>query len=309
MRKKWDTGLKLPAKIILFVVFSEVLLLWFFSVWNLWDIARQRVCPEQDENVCTKYVINSSIALIFSNFLLLGAVLDGIFFDNIYELYSAFLNATLATGYSIFKFIQKYENDSIDYIQMIYTIICLFIYICAAYPLHKEYKARTYAKAGSDASFIKIYGEYLLLMAFKKMDFIYTIMSVVLSGRGLFNIGWEAAIDVIMVLLAFANMFFGTYGFYYENKPCVYFYWIDFIPHPMYFGYHFYVIHTLGPFKYWTQTQQVTVVIFLVYASVACLSHIIALPVSIVAYRNFGKGLKKMEFVHDSKDRDLGTIN
>jgi len=309
IRKKWNHTLQLPAKILLGFVFSEALLLWFFCIWNLLDSGRQKICPDQDEDLCTKYVMNTTVALIFSIFLLMAAVLDGIFFDNIYELYSALVNLCLTTGYSIFKFVQKYENDVIDHIQMIWTVICLFVFICCLVALHKEYQWRTYKKAGSDPEFIKMYGQYLLLMCVKKMDFIYTIMAVLLSGNGVFSDGWESAIDVVMAVLAITNMVFGYIGFYYENKQAVWFYWIDFIPHPIYFAYHFYGIHEMGPHKYLYRTEQVTVAFFLVYAAVAILAHLIALPASIICYANFGQGLKEMEFLNNrDKDQPLGQI-
>jgi len=111
----------------------------------------------------------------------------------------------------------------------------------------------------------------------------------------------KSGIDATMAFIAVINFLFGYLGFFYENRWGVYFYWLTFIPHPMYFGYHFWVISTLGPHKYWTRTQQVTVVFFLIYAVTAFISHLIALPLSVVCYSNFGKGLKQLSFIHSNK--------
>jgi len=206
--------------------------------------------------------------------------------------------ALFITGYAIFSFWLPTENYVIDYVLLITTCTCQVSYFIFGIFLHKEHAWRLYKKVGSDNIFRSMYRIYLLWKAFFKLDLLYTLLCVVLSGRGVYNTGWLSVADWTMIGIEILIYFpLGYYSF--KNEAVRYAIpWMLLSPISVTYICGMWSWQFL--FNFTSEADWSSKVfgnLFSVTSGLAVIVHFILLVLSIKAIQNFGKGLKKFAYL------------
>jgi len=255
------------------------------------------------------------------------SALDGIFNENLYELYSAMFISLLSTAYYIFRFAEPYDNDFFDYAFLLISLGAQIFFIIMAFPLHNEYLWRLYRKVGADKNFRNIYKHYLIYLCILKLFVMFGLINCLTSGRGFLDVqtDFRLVFDIIEFIILLACLAIGFYAAKNEMRPI----------------YIFYMVIEVFPLAYFIYGFTNSLLYLIVDPSyemasiftISCTCGIFAIGFNVLLFilnlgtiRNFDKGLKNLEFIakqsevqiiaNDIDDEDVydfetnpGTIN
>jgi len=293
------------------VVIVSICLFFFINgieVLNFFLSGKSAKCINVDTDVAevcsTNFLINKiMLSVVFSSFFLLST-LDGIFNENLYELYAAMFISSLSMGYYIYRFSEPYLNDLFDYALMIGPIACQIFFIIISFPLHNEYLWRLYRKVGADKTFRNIYKHYLIYMCILKLFVMFALVNATSYGRGFVETGFSLIInigEVVIVLLILIN---GYYSAKFENKTFFILYMISLLL-PMLFIYYSFVVNIA--FIITLPTYE-TATMFIISTTTGILAiglDLLLFILSVGTLRNFGHGLKGLDYLKKNKPGDL----
>jgi len=303
MGLKWRNELNLPSKLLLVVVVVKSIIIGVSALMEFHP-DRKGCFDAMGNNIrcATHHSVNQAITLFLWTAFFLFSVFSGIFFDNLFELYSAMFQATFITAYAIFQFWLPSPNDIIDYVLIVVSGVCQISYFVFGFFLYQEYVWHLYKKVGSDKQIRTMYRVYLLWKAFFKLDVLYTLFSVILSGKGVFNDGFMAACDwTVTAIIIFIYAPLGYYAVETENRRYAIVWMIMFPISWIYIAAMWSWQYIYNGTNYANFSSKVLGIMFSVTGALAVVVHVILLVYSIKTVNNFGKGLHDILNPEDTK--------
>jgi len=246
------------------------------------------------------YVMAITLVHVLNAIFLCVSAIDGVFYDNLYELYAAMFQALLSTSLGIFKFVEPYKNDWVDYGFLIVPCACQLVYFAVAYSLRQEYTWRLYRKAGADKEFRLIFKLYLMFKTFSKLDIMFAIINVVVGGLATVTNVVSTAIAWSMVGFYIIFHVIGTYAFNKESVILSFVYFAMFVVSPSYIIYMIVILYRMLRYDY-SYDARTLAYLFTITGILAFVIHICQLVFGIITFRNFGRGLQNLEFLKKNK--------
>lgn len=265
---------------------------------------------EGDSTSCTSsYIFSRDFSLLLFLTVTFLNTCEGIYTDNLYELYSGMVSSLCFCSYSVFRFLLPYNNDWGDFLLLFLSCSFQITYLAIAYPIYKEFSWRYFRKLGSDPFLRQLYKGYLQFSTLLRFDFLFVFVNLVLSITELeFSSPLvEVPFMLLMSLSYIAFYMCGYHGVRYEYKSI--------IP-------PFFIFGMIGPtfiiflfLETWinlpTQWDILTVCTFCT-ASISFIVRFQLLGQAWICYQNFGKGFqirkmrkkKKEEFI---TNENVGT--
>lgn len=300
VRRMWADSLLVSSKALTIVVLFEFVAVLFLALYESITHQGTKCYTVEGKAVACSvyYTIVISLVHIFNALFLTISAIDGIFYDNLYELYAAMFQALLSTGLGIFKFVEPSSNDWVDISFLVVTCSCQLFYFAVAYSLRQEYTWRLYRKAGADKSFRRIYKQLLIYKMFSKLDIMFGIVNVVSAGLYVLGNSLVAGIAWSMLVFHFLFHLIGTYAVNREITRLTMVYFGLFAVSPVYVIYMMYYMYTSKH----TSPQYLTMAhLFTVTGILDLIVHICLFAFAVVTYRNYGRGLKDLEFLKKKK--------
>jgi len=303
----WKNKLKRGSKLVVAVSVGLSLSMFILEILNYLITGSSQKCLNVDTGVAvvcsSNFLINKMLMSYCFYFFFVLSLLDGIFNENLYELYSAMLISLLSTGYYIFRFFEPYENDFFDWIFFFISVGTQIFFIVMAFPLHNEYLWRLYRKVGADKNYRNIYRHYLIYLCILKLFVMFGMINFLTSGRGFLQISTDYSIvfDIIEFIILIAVLVIGYYAAKNEIRPLYIFYMvIEILP----LGY---VIYAYTKSLFYLTLEPTYEVGSIFAISVTC--GVFAIGFNIMLFilnfgtlRNFGKGLRNLEFIKNQSE-------
>jgi len=243
------------------------------------------------------FLVNQAIMMVVFSFFFMLAIFNGIFYDNLFDLYAAMFQACFLTGWAIFRFLQPYKNQVVDYVFIIVTCACQLIYFAVAYSLRTEYVWRLYRKAGADKKFRNMYKTYLKWLTFFKLDIAFSVPNVMLAVRGVLSLSWRAGLNWTMLICIIVFLVIGYIAVKREIKRLVVAWFCLYPINILYIIGMMYYTHLFNQSNEADYTTKTVALMFYITGSVTLVNRVFLGVFSYVVYKNFKQGLRKMEFV------------
>jgi len=219
---------------------------------------------------------------------------DGIFNDNLYELYTSMAVSLLLTGFGIFRFVSHYEDPTIDLIFLITVITAQLFYFIAAFPLHQEYSWRLYRRVGSDKRIRGMFKTYLLFIAILKFDLMFGFINIITSGNGIQNEGYQLGFDIVDGVTLIAFFAFGWLGMKKEIRWMIVIFFCLSPINLLYIAYWFVNIHKTSQLDGIIYKRTAIAVLYIITGTFAAICRFFVVPAAVVVFRNFGNGLSQL---------------
>eukprot|EP01125_Pyxidicula_operculata_P017942 TRINITY_DN6343_c0_g1_i1.p1 TRINITY_DN6343_c0_g1~~TRINITY_DN6343_c0_g1_i1.p1 ORF type:complete len:361 (+),score=33.58 TRINITY_DN6343_c0_g1_i1:14-1096(+) len=298
-KRKWSLRLAASSKLLLLVAMIELLAVWSIAIIILaFSQYNEASCVNENHEVvdCSSvYVENQSVSFIVWSIFFLISIMTGLFDDSVYELFAAMFLALFLTAWAIFRFAEPYENHYLDWTFLIVTCSCQVAYFVLSYWIYGEYSWRLYRKTGADQAHKQRIQLYQLWNTFLKLDVMFSLFSVLYSGKGIYNEGWMAILDCVAVGSIFIWMLWGYVGVKTENHCVTMTWFFTFSFMPSYIGVMMYFTESI--------TNSQVIVLFYIISAFCLLTHLVMFILSIIIYRNFGFGWEKRP------KKRLGSVN
>jgi hypothetical protein len=309
VRRMWNDNLLASSKALTIVVLFEFVAIFILAVYEVASPQSTVKCFSKQgvlEACSLTYGLSMSLIHVLNAIFLCISAIDGIFYDNLYELYAAMFQALLSTSLGIFKFVEPYKNDWVDYGFLLVTCACQLVYFAVAYSLRQEYTWRLYRKAGADKTFRLIFKQYLIMKTFSKLDIMFGIINVVCAGLAVLSNVVAAAIAWSMLAYYIIFHIVGTYAVKFEITRLTMVYFSMFAVSPAYFVYMLVVMYRMLEFDD-SYDAKTLAYMFTLTALLAFIIHIALFVFAFITYRNYGRGLKNLEFLRKNKKSDANA--
>eukprot|EP01129_Flabellula_baltica_P013377 TRINITY_DN6187_c0_g1_i1.p1 TRINITY_DN6187_c0_g1~~TRINITY_DN6187_c0_g1_i1.p1 ORF type:complete len:351 (+),score=45.89 TRINITY_DN6187_c0_g1_i1:157-1209(+) len=253
----------------------------------------------------SNFLVNKKLMVLTSVFFFTFASLDGLFNDNIYELYSAFVITLLIVAFSVFRFLEPYANDFFDWSLMLVSIGFQIFFVILAYFLYHEYRWTLYWKVGAQKSILNIYKQYILFLCILKLYVMFLLINAMTSGTGFLNENIIfTGIDIIEYILVLSLFALGYFGAKLEKRGLIYtFLALCFLP-------GVYVIYTFL-YNIWEFSINVTyeslslTVLTTISGLISCSLMLVVFILAINVLANFDKGLRDVKFVETEPEEGV----
>jgi len=188
---------------------------------------------------------------------------------------------------------------------MLISFFCQLIFFGLAKPLKTEYSWRLYKKVGADKNFRNIYRHYLIYMCILKQFVMFCLINANTSGHGIIKTGATLAIDIIEIIIVFVILSFGYISVKKEILTLAYAYmFILFLP-ILYIVYSFVFNKLTLILTPDYETASLTFISNLM-GIIALGLYILLIILSIGSIKNFGKGLKNLDFLKQNETLEVG---
>jgi hypothetical protein len=246
---------------------------------------------------CKHFIVNQAIALFVWSLFFYISICDGLFWGNIYELYAAMFLSVFITAWSVWRKLEPGIDNYLEYMFLISNSVTQFFYLIVSYYLYKEYRWVVWKKAGPDEAIQGMYQNYLKWSCFQKLDMSFSGFCILLSGLGVYNTGWESALDVTMSVLLVITVISG-YIFVKNEYSLATKLWILLLP-----SMPAYVIAWFIMQKSFDQSGKYSLYgPFLICGSFLLLTRTILVYFTVIVIRNYGKGLKDLTTTTDQTE-------
>eukprot|EP01125_Pyxidicula_operculata_P020527 TRINITY_DN7604_c0_g1_i3.p1 TRINITY_DN7604_c0_g1~~TRINITY_DN7604_c0_g1_i3.p1 ORF type:complete len:189 (+),score=29.00 TRINITY_DN7604_c0_g1_i3:513-1079(+) len=142
-----------------------------------------------------------------------------------------------------------------------------------------------------------MYSVFLKWLTVLKLDALYTITSAFVSGKGIYNEGYLLGLDILVIILSIVFIVLGYFSIRRELVPltivwfCIFPLMTSYLLYNLYETWDFnlhsskanYASHNLGG-------------IYTITSSIALVSHLVLIGLTVKVYNNFGKGLKNIQY-------------
>jgi hypothetical protein len=243
-------------------------------------------CPEE-------WAVNHSILqIVFACFVIANGI-DGILNDNLYEIYFSIGVSALLTGFAVYRFFEAFTNEADDYILFLVLVVSQVFYFIVAYPLHQEFGWRVYRKVGSDKQIRVIYKRFLIFITLLKFDLMFALINILTSGKGVYNTGWNLALDIIAGVIMLLFFFLGWKGMKREIPWATAVFFGLSIIEPIYIVYNIIELSNsprLSPDA--NYSEKAIAVLFIATACLFLVFRMLVMIFAVMVWRSYGKGLK-----------------
>jgi len=196
----------------------------------------------------------------------------------------------------VFRCVSYLFWETYVYALFSYAILFQAIYIVFAVPLHKEYSWTFYRKAGADQEFRRKYRKYLRFQAALKVDFMLSIISTMCFET---YSSWEWLLTFNFTVAVMAIIYFniGRFAFSLERDPLVVVFWSLCPVQLVFFCYGLWHIIYHNKLDVFNDITASNSILFIASAVTGVIVRGVLIILSILAYQNFGQGLKNLEFL------------
>jgi len=297
---KWKTKMQINSRLVVMVSIGLFFFIILIEIFNFIFSGTAAKCVNVDTEipeVCTQsFLINKvMLSFTFSVFFLLS-VLDGLFNENLYELYSAMFISSLSTGYYVYRFSEPYINDFFDYALLIVPCACQIFFIVIGFPLHNEYLWKLYRKVGADKTFRNIYKHYLIYVCILKVFVMFALINATSYGKGFVSTGLALVINIGEIVLCILILVAGFFSAKYEHRTFFMVYMFSLILPLVFIIYSFWI--NIAYIIFYPTYETATM--FIISSATGILTiglDVLLLILSIGTIRNFGHGLKGLEYL------------
>jgi len=248
------------------------------------------------DQMCKQFTVNQAIALFVWCLFFYLSICDGLFWGNIYELYAAMFLSLFLTGWSIWRKLEPGVDNYLEYMFLISNSLTQLLYFLISYHLYKEYRWIVWKKVGPLEGTQGMYRDYLKWSCFQKLDMTFCGFCILLSGQGVYNTGWESAVDIIMFLVLLITIISGYIFVKYEYS----------IPTKLWIFLLFimpgYVIAWFILEKNFDNGTYSLYIPFLVCGSFLLLTRTVLIYFTVIVIGNYGKGLKELTKTTDQTE-------
>eukprot|EP01124_Arcella_intermedia_P002543 TRINITY_DN11386_c0_g1_i1.p1 TRINITY_DN11386_c0_g1~~TRINITY_DN11386_c0_g1_i1.p1 ORF type:complete len:379 (+),score=94.86 TRINITY_DN11386_c0_g1_i1:47-1183(+) len=241
---------------------------------------------------------------------------NGIFNDNIYEIYATMLTQLCISLIISMRSIWVLPLD-LPYSGVLvgYGAVFQVVYLVYLYPLYRAHKWTFYRKAGAEVEKRKKYKSYLLFHVFLKLDFMMNFVSVLVFT----DFDDYTSVAVSCGVLTLVYYLIGRFAVTTEFTPLICSFWCFSLISPIFIAFGIYEIikyELLKPITISTitagpSTKTSYAYLFVATGALSVLSRTLLLIQSIAIYRNFGEQLadfeKKQENYWDQNDQQEDT--
>jgi len=307
-KSKWNTKMQINSKLVVIVSSSLFFFIIAIELFNFFLSGKSAKCIDVDTDeavVCSSnFLINKILlSVTFSVFFLISA-LDGIFNENLYELYAAMFISSLSTGYYIYRFSEPYKNDFFDYALMIVPIASQIFFIIISFPLHNEYLWRLYRKVGADKTFRNIYKHYLIYICILRLFCMFALINATSYGRGFLSTGFPLVINIGAIVIVILIGLTGYYAAKFEHRTFFIVYMFSLLLPILFIVYSFVI--NIAYIMFEPTYEMATMFVISTATGIFTFGFgVLLFILSIGTLRNFGHGLKGLEYLKKNKPGDL----
>jgi len=172
------------------------------------------------------------------------------------------------------------------------------IYFIMSPKLYNEYAWVLYRKAGAEQHFQSLYRKYLIWLCVLKQDTAFGLFCVLLSGRGIYNSGWMAALDYLSLSICLIMLFSGWFVVKHEMIIFTRLWFLLFPLLPAYIitiwvsEYQFHVLNMDQSYA-----LQTLGILFTICGVCSLITRILLTYFTIDVYKNFGKGRLSLDSI------------
>jgi len=286
-KKRWQS-MEIATKSFCFVSMANYLCLLILGTWLFVD----RLIA-YNYNLST--IITGVIGLLLVAFMVY-LTFEGLFHDNIYELYTVFLAQIFITMSIAGALVLTWGDwGAQEYTSIAYNAIFFVVYAGYIYPLYTEYSWTFFQKAGADPTFRQLYRRFLRFLALLKIETMTLVVTTLIISN-LYNTEfvWVLTFDVAVVCGAIILYVLGLMAFQEEIRTLTFAFWTFNLFIPCFIGWcFFYIPHSL------TFLDSSDKEGFLILIGTACatlfLVWILVTVSSIMLYPHFGEGLNNLD--------------
>eukprot|EP01120_Amphizonella_sp_Union-15-10_P011467 TRINITY_DN4870_c0_g1_i2.p1 TRINITY_DN4870_c0_g1~~TRINITY_DN4870_c0_g1_i2.p1 ORF type:complete len:254 (+),score=24.46 TRINITY_DN4870_c0_g1_i2:435-1196(+) len=199
------------------------------------------------------------------------------------------ISSLLICAYSIWRAVEPYPNDAMDWVLLATSIVFQTLALAYAYPLYQEYRWRLYRKIGANTELESVYSNVMFLRAFLLLDLMFNTIVSLCSGLGLFNTGFRLALEIVNLIVGFLFIFSGWKAFNKEYRFLVVLFFCFCWVSPAFIIYNFIVIGINGSTTSPVYETKALSILFVSTGAAQLVIRILLMFLAILVVQHFGE--------------------